>query len=27
MLLRGHDLTGRSAVLALPTVPSPEVGP
>jgi hypothetical protein len=26
MLLRGHDLTGRSAVLALPTVPSPEVG-
>jgi len=25
-LLRGHDLTGRSAVLALPTVPSPEVG-
>ena len=26
MLLRGHDLIGRSAVLALPTVPSPEVG-
>ena len=26
MLLRGHELTGRSAVLALPTVPSPEVG-
>jgi hypothetical protein len=27
MLLRGHDLIGRSAVLALPTIPSPEVGP
>ena len=26
MLLRGHDLAGRSAVLALPTIPSPEVG-
>ena len=26
MLLRGHELTGRSAVLALPTIPSPEVG-
>jgi hypothetical protein len=26
MLLRGHDLSGRSAVLALPTIPSPEVG-
>jgi hypothetical protein len=26
MLLRGHDLIGRSAVLALPTIPSPEVG-
>jgi hypothetical protein len=26
MLLRGHDLSGRSAVLALPTVPSPEIG-
>jgi len=25
-LLRGHDLSGRSAVLALPTIPSPEVG-
>jgi hypothetical protein len=27
MLLRGHDLIGRSAVLALPTVPSPEAAP
>jgi hypothetical protein len=26
MLLRGHDLIGRSAVLAIPTIPSPEVG-
>ena len=26
MLMRGHDLSGRSAVLALPTIPSPEVG-
>jgi hypothetical protein len=26
MLLRGHELIGRSAVLALPTIPSPEVG-
>jgi hypothetical protein len=26
MLLRGHDLSGRSAVLGLPTVPSPEAG-
>ena len=26
MLLRGHELIGRSAVLALPTFPSPEVG-
>jgi hypothetical protein len=26
MLLRGHVLIGRSAVLAMPTIPSPEVG-
>jgi hypothetical protein len=25
MLNRGHDLAGRSAVLALPVIPSPEV--